>query len=194
MRIQWRAVHTLKEEVASLSAWEAQSQRELDEWTEDTEGTSCRQWTLSGSVRHVPAGAAEAVEALRAPGNGGRRNGGWLWVNSLAWQAYPPWTAAGLGADPKGNHVTQMMTSFDGSASRDDRLHGRAADGTGGRGPDRRRARRALGGSYHPPQRLPRPVLGNAGRHGRAEDPEAEDTTDGGREALGDPPTSRGCR
>ena len=30
-----------------------------------------------------------------------------------------------------------------------------AADGTGGRGPDRRRSRRALGGSYHPPQRLP---------------------------------------
>ena len=30
-------------------------------------------------------------------------------------------------------------------------------------------------GSYHPPQRLPRPVLGDAGRHGRAEDPEAEE-------------------
>ena len=51
---------------------------------------------------------------------------------------------------------------------------GRAADGTGGRGPDRRRSRRALGGSYHPPQRLPRPELGDAGRHGRVEDPEAE--------------------
>ena len=42
-------------------------------------------------------------------------------------------------------------------------------------GLDRRRSRRALGGSYHPPQRLPRPVLGDAGRHGRAEDPEAEE-------------------
>ena len=31
------------------------------------------------------------------------------------------------------------------------------------------------GGSYHPSQRLPRPVLGDAGRHGRAEDPEAEE-------------------
>ena len=35
--------------------------------------------------------------------------------------------------------------------------------------------RRALGGSYHPSQRLPRPVLGDAGRHGGAEDPEAEE-------------------
>ena len=35
--------------------------------------------------------------------------------------------------------------------------------------------RRALGGSYHPPQRLPRPVLGDPGRHGRVEDPEAEE-------------------
>ena len=62
------------------------------------------------------------------------------------------------------------------SASRDDRLHGRAADGTGGRGPDRRRSRRALGGSYHPPQRLPRPVLGDrSGRHGRVEDPETQE-------------------
>ena len=68
MRIQWRAVHTLKEEVASLSAWEAQSQRELDEWTEDTEGTTLPAVDAFseafGTYRRDLEAAAEAVEAL----------------------------------------------------------------------------------------------------------------------------------
>ena len=59
------------------------------------------------------------------------------------------------------------------SATRDDRLLGPAPDGVGGAGPDRRRAWRADAGADQPPQRLPRPALGDAGRHGRSEGPEA---------------------
>ena len=45
--------------------------------------------------------------------------------------------------------------------------------GTGGRGPDRRRSRRALGGSYHPFVNGYRDRSWETrARHGRAEDPE----------------------
>ena len=40
MRISWRPVHTLKDQIAEQRNWEAQSQREFDEWVEDTEGAT----------------------------------------------------------------------------------------------------------------------------------------------------------
>ncbi|MCY4478901.1 MAG: hypothetical protein OXB97_03305 [Rhodospirillales bacterium] len=52
MRIQWRPVHILKEQVANIREWEAQSRRELGEWTEDTHGAT------------LPA--VEAVDQARA--------------------------------------------------------------------------------------------------------------------------------
>ena len=55
------------------------------------------------------------------------------------------------------------------------RLCGRAADGARGGGADRRGSRRALCGADQPPQRLPGPGLGDPRRHGRAENPEAEE-------------------
>lgn len=68
MRISWRAVHTLKEKVASHRAWEAQSQRELDEWLEDTEGATLPAVEAFseafGTYRQELDLAAEAVEAL----------------------------------------------------------------------------------------------------------------------------------
>ena len=51
-------------------------------------------------------------------------------------------------------------------------VEGRAADGDGSRRQDRRGAWRALGRPARPTQRLPRPGLGDAGRHGRAAHPE----------------------
>ena len=68
MRISWRAVHTFKEEIASLRAWEAQSQRELDEWIEDTKGATLPAVEAFseafGAHRRELEEAAEAVEAL----------------------------------------------------------------------------------------------------------------------------------
>ena len=79
MRIQWRAVHTLKEEVASLSAWEAQSQRELDEWTEDTEGTTLPAVDAFseafGTYRPGAGGGGRGRRSAGAPGNGDRGAG-----------------------------------------------------------------------------------------------------------------------
>ena len=68
MRVQWRAVHTLKEKIASFRAWEAQSQRELGEWTEDTKGATLPAVEAFseafGAHRRELEAAAEAVEAL----------------------------------------------------------------------------------------------------------------------------------
>ena len=62
------------------------------------------------------------------------------------------------GRDPK---VWAANRSRRRPASRDDRPCGRAADGAGGREPDRCRPRRADAGSDRPPQRLPRSGLGD---------------------------------
>ena len=57
--------------------------------------------------------------------------------------------------------------------ARHDRLRRRAADGDGGWRQDRRRAWRAFARPARPAQRLSRPGLGDAGRHGRAAHPQA---------------------
>ena len=57
--------------------------------------------------------------------------------------------------------------------ARDDRLCRRAADGAGGRRADRARPWRALARAARPAQRLSRPRLGDARRHGRAAHPQA---------------------
>lgn len=68
MQVPWRDVHTLKEKVASFRAWEAQSQRELDEWIEDTEGATLPAVEAFseafGTYRQELDLAAEAAEAL----------------------------------------------------------------------------------------------------------------------------------
>ena len=70
MQVQWRDVHTLKEKVASFRAWEAQSQRELDEWIEDTKGATLPAVEAFseafGAYRRELEEAAEAVEALES--------------------------------------------------------------------------------------------------------------------------------
>ena len=70
MQVPWRDVHTLKEKVASFRAWEAQSQRELDEWIEDTQGATLPAVEAFseafGAHRRELEEAAEAVEALES--------------------------------------------------------------------------------------------------------------------------------
>ena len=68
MRIEWRSVHILEEQVAISREWEAQSRREFDEWTEDTEGATLPAVEAFseafGTYRRELQGAAEGVEAL----------------------------------------------------------------------------------------------------------------------------------
>ena len=68
MRIQWRPVHILKEQVANIREWEAQSRRELGEWTEDTEGATLPAVEAFseafGTFRRELKVAAEGVGAL----------------------------------------------------------------------------------------------------------------------------------
>ena len=68
MQVRWRDVHTLKEKVANFRAWEAQSQREFDEWIEDTKGASLPAVEAFseafGAHRRDLEEAAEAVDAL----------------------------------------------------------------------------------------------------------------------------------
>ena len=68
MRISWRPVHTLKDQITDHREWEAQSQREFDEWVEDTEGAALPEVDAFseafGTYRRELQGAAESVEAL----------------------------------------------------------------------------------------------------------------------------------
>ncbi len=68
MKVKWRDVHTLKEKIANFRAWEAQSQREFDEWIEDTKGATLPAVEAFseafGAHRRELEEAAEAVEAL----------------------------------------------------------------------------------------------------------------------------------
>ena len=68
MRISWRPIHTLKDQIAQQRKWEAQSQREFDEWVEDTEGAALPEVDAFseafGTYRRELQGAAEGVEAL----------------------------------------------------------------------------------------------------------------------------------
>ena len=68
MRISWRPVHTLKDQIAEQRNWEAQSQREFDEWVEDTEGATLPAVEAFseafGTYRRELKVAAEGVGAL----------------------------------------------------------------------------------------------------------------------------------
>ena len=68
MRISWRPVHTLKDQIAQQRKWEAQSQREFDEWVEGTEGAALPEVDAFseafGTFRRELKGAAEGVGAL----------------------------------------------------------------------------------------------------------------------------------
>ena len=72
MRIQSRPVHILKEQVADIREWEAQSRRELGEWTEDTHGATLPAVEAFseafGTFRRELKVAAEGVAALERLG------------------------------------------------------------------------------------------------------------------------------
>ena len=79
MRIEWRPVHILKEQVANIREWETQSRRELGEWTEDTHGATLPAVEAFseafGTFRRELKVAAEGCRSAGAPGNGHRSAG-----------------------------------------------------------------------------------------------------------------------